>query len=205
MSGRFLAAPFLCGVVLLSRAPWRTPRYVWAFPLSAILVAAASAQGAPLLTDRTFHHDFQDRSGTVDERRVYYQYTGLLNAGAGGASEHPWARHAREIVAAGDRVTIWGANGFFGYTVGRRVHVIDPIALGDALLARLPAGPDWRPGHFIRRVPEGYVETAASGENRFAEPGIGALYDRVHLITSGALFSRARLQAIWRLNTGAYA
>src|SRR5207248_4463140 len=171
MSGRFLAAPFLCGVVLLTRAPWRTPRYVWAFPLSVVLLAAASAQGAPLLTDRTFHHDFQDRSGTVDERRVYYQYTGLLNAGAGGASLHPWAQHARDVLTAGDRVTVYIANGMFGFTLGRQVHVIDPIALGDLMLARLPAE-EWRPGHFTRRVPAGYVETIASGDNRLAEPAL---------------------------------
>lgn len=205
MSGRFLAAPFLCSVAVLTRVSWRVPRNVLVFPVSLVLVAAASSQSAPLTTDRTFHHDFQDRSGTVDERRVYYQYTGLLNAGAGGAMQHPWALHAREVIEAGDRVTTYIANGFFGFTLGRQVHVIDPMALSDVLLARLPAGPDWRPGHFPRRVPEGYAETLASGENRIAEPGIAALYETVRLIVSGPLFSKARLKAIWRLNTSGYA
>jgi arabinofuranosyltransferase len=205
MSGRFLAAPFLCGVVLLTRAPWRLPRHLVIVPALVLFAAAASSQAAPLATDRTFHHDFQDRSGTVDERRVYYQYTGLLNAGAGGADAHPWARHAREVLASGERATIYIANGFFGFTLGRRVHVIDPIALSDMLLSRLPAQSDWRPGHFTRRVPTGYLETIASGENRIAEPAIAALYEKVRLIVSGPLFSRARLQAIWRLNTGGYA
>ena len=205
MSGRFLAAPFLAGVVLLTRAPWRLPRHLAVVPALALVAAVVRSQAAPLASDRTFHHDFQDRSGTVDERRVYYQYTGLLNAGSGGAGAHPWARHAREVLASGDRATIYIANGFFGFTLGPRVHVIDPIALSDMLLARLPTESDWRPGHFIRRVPAGYLETIGSGENRIAEPGVGALYERVRLIVSGPLFSRARLQAIWRLNTGGYA
>jgi arabinofuranosyltransferase len=201
MSGRFLAAPFLCSVVLLTRTPWRLPRHLATVPALVLFGAVVSSQADPLATDRTFHHDFQDRSGTVDERRVYYQYTGLLNAGAGGADQHPWARHAKDVLASGDRATIWIANGFFGLTLGPRVHVIDPIALSDMLLARLPAEPDWRPGHFTRRVPTGYLETIASGENRIAEPGLAALYERVRLIVSGRLFSKARLQAIWRLNT----
>src|SRR5207249_4231412 len=128
-----------CSVILLTREPWRVPQYLWIFPVSMILVAAGASQAAPLGTDRTFHHDFQDRSGTVDERRVYYQYTGLLNAGAAGAAQHPWAQHARDVIASGDRATVWIANGFFGFFVGPRVHVIDPRALSDLLLARLPA------------------------------------------------------------------
>jgi len=204
MSGRFLAAPFLCAVVVLTGVPWSVPAYLWTFPLAILIAGGASSQAFPLATDRSFHHDFQDYSATVDERRVYYQYTGLLNAGGGGAAAHPWARHAREVLASGDRVTTYIANGFFGFTLGTSVHVVDPMALGDMLLAHLPAEPDWRPGHFARRVPAGYIETLASGENRIAEPGIAALYDRIHLITSGPLFSRARLWAIWKLNTGGY-
>src|SRR5205823_6764146 len=117
--------------------PTPVPRYVWIFPVSVLLVAAGTSQAAPISTSRTFHHDFQDRSGTVDERRVYYQYTGLLNAGSSGAMQHPWAQHARDVIASGDHVTSWIANGFFGFTLGRRVHVIDPVGLGDVLLARL--------------------------------------------------------------------
>src|SRR5439155_19453776 len=118
MSGRFLAAPFLAGVVLLTRAPLRLPRHLAVVPALALVAAVVSSQAAPLASDRTFHHDFQDRSGTVDERRVYYQYTGLLNAGSGGADAHPWARHAREVLASGDRATTYIANGFFGFTLG---------------------------------------------------------------------------------------
>ena len=204
MSGRFLAAPFLCGVILLTRIRWTLPGYVWAFPIAVMLVAAAGAQVAPFAADRTFHHDFQDRSPTVDERRVYYQYTGLLNAGATGPLDHPWARHGREVLAEGEPVTVWGANGFFGFTVGRRVHVIDPLALGDVLLARLPAESEWRPGHLLRRVPAGYEETLASGEDHVLEPSIAELYERIRLIVRGPLFGKARLLAIWRLNTGGY-
>jgi hypothetical protein len=127
----------------------------------------------------------------------------LLNARSAGAAQHPWAQHARDVLASGDRATVWIANGFFGFFVGPRVHVIDPMSLSDLLLARLPAE-GWRPGHFARRVPAGYVETIASGENRLAEPGLASLYDHVRLIVSGPLFSRARLATVWKWNTGAY-
>jgi len=71
MSGRFFAAPFVCAVIMLVRgAEWsRQPVLAMAVMLVA-LVAAIGSHESSLVTTGRFRHDFTDRDGVVDERRV---------------------------------------------------------------------------------------------------------------------------------------
>ncbi len=46
--------------------------------------------------------------------------------------------------------------------------------------------------------------TLRTGTNQIKDPGLAAYYDQLALITRGPLFSRARLVAIWRMNTGQF-
>jgi hypothetical protein len=172
MSGRFLAAPFVCAVVLLVRRPeWAAEPLLTTSVALLAVVAATSSHQSSLLTDGRFRHDFTDHDGIIDERRVYYPFTGLMSVERRGAElTHPWAQHAREVLASGERVTPCPGAGFFGFTLGPSVYGLDPLALADPLLAHLPARPDWRPGHLGRRIPDGYAETLVSGLNRFADP-----------------------------------
>ena len=111
-------------------------------------------------------------------------------------------------------VIVGAAVGTFGYYAGPGVHVLDLYALGDPLRARLPAersdpllpqflrsatADAWRPGHFVRRIPAGYIATLASGENRLAEPHAAALWEDVARATRGPLFAPGRFGAIARL------
>jgi arabinofuranosyltransferase len=204
MSGRFFAAPFVCAVILLvRRCEWGAePMLAMAIILLAV-VAAISTHESSLLTDSRFRHDFTDRDGIVDERRVYYPFTGLMSLERrGGTLTHPWAQHGREVLASGERVSAYPADGFFGFALGPTVYALDPFALGDALLAHLPAAADWRPGHFGRRIPEGYPATLASGVNEIVEPSIHELYDRLQTVTRGPIWRWRRLREIWRFNTG---
>jgi len=207
MSGRFLAAPFLCAVLLLVRRPeWAAePLLTTSVALLAVVASTPSHQSI-LLTDGRFRHDFTDRDGIVDERRVYYPFTGLMSVERRGSElTHPWAQHAREVLASGERVTPCPAAGFFGFTLGPSVYGLDPFALADPLLAHLPAWPDWRPGHFDRRIPDGYAETLASGVNRFADPAIADFYNRLQIVTREPIWRWRRFREIWRFNTGANA
>jgi len=131
--------------------------------------------------------------------------------------QDPWPEAAQQ---AGEHarltpVGVRGAIGFFGYYAGPGLHVLDYHALGDPLLARLPAvdrdpllaelfprlaARKWRIGHFVRRIPEGYVETLATGRNAIRDPDLAAYYDRLALVTRGPLLDPARLRAIWDLN-----
>ena len=205
MTGRFLASPFLCGVLLLTRTDWPSTRTLMPVPILLAVVAAFSSHESSLVSDGRFRHDFTDHDNLVDERRAYYPFTGLMSIERDtGKLTHPWAQLARDLRARGERVAVFGSDGFFGFSVGPRLHSVDPLGLGDPLLARLPARPDWKPGHFERRIPEGYLETLASGRNQIAETGVAAYYTHVQLITRGPIWDLRRFRDIWRLNTGAY-
>ena len=106
--------------------------------------------------------------------------------------------------ANGHTLTTWGNIGYSGFFAGPDVHILD--ALADPLLARLPARQDlnWRPGHFSRIVPTGYIETLLENRNALADSNLAALYDALHLITQGPLFTTDRWTEIWKVNTGQY-
>jgi arabinofuranosyltransferase len=97
--------------------------------------------------------------------------------------------------------------GMFPFFIGPNVHLIDPLALCDPLLARLPMRPQekWRISHYERDIPVGYIESLEYGENRFENPDLAIYYDKLRLITSGDIWSSERWQAIWGFNTGEYA
>lgn len=116
-------------------------------------------------------------------------------------------------------LVVWGGVGGMGYYLGPTMHVLDYHAIGDPLLARLPAAiPDpvlsmliprlrparWRAGHFCRIIPAGYPETLSTGANHLADPDLARFYDRLTLVTRGPLLDRTRIRAIWELNTGRY-
>jgi arabinofuranosyltransferase len=88
----------------------------------------------------------------------------------------------------------------FGYFAGPAVHVVDVLALGDALLARLPSKPNWRIGHFERPVPAGYIATIETGRNRIEDTTTAMLYERIKAVTQDPLWSRRRWRAIATLN-----
>jgi arabinofuranosyltransferase len=205
MSGRMFSSTFFVAVFVLTRQQWVFEPRLLAVPVMLAIMLGAGATNPDILTGKDFRHDQADRDGIVDERRVYFPYTGLLNVmSTGTALTHPWAEDGRRVVSDGRRVAISGATGFFGFVIGRRAHVIDRFALGDAFLARLPAEPGWNIGHLSRRLPGGYKDTIATGRNVIVEPGVAALYDRISLLTRAPLFSARRLHAIWRLQFGGY-
>ena len=148
-------------------------------------------------------------SGVNDERAYYFPFTGLLrNHDTKGVALHPWARAGR---AAGERVLAGGADasptvrktiGFYGYYAAPELHVIDPLALSDALLARMPVAEHlafWI-GHFPREIPDGYLESLRTGENRITDPQTAELYGTIKTVIRGPLWSRERWRAIWKLN-----
>ena len=95
-----------------------------------------------------------------------------------------------------------------GLDFGPNYYLLDECALADPLLARLPAifKEEWRPGHFKRRVPEGYRESVAAGVNLVKDEQLREFYDHLSRITrSRRLWTADRLWDIWKMNTGGYA
>jgi hypothetical protein len=88
-----------------------------------------------------------------------------------------------------------GVIGFFGFFAPRETYIIDPLALSDAFLSKLPANPVSRIGHFERDVPQGYPEL-------LSDPCLNELKRNIEEITRGAIFSASRWRAIVSVNLG---
>lgn len=203
MSGRFLAAPLLCGALALARAlphaPLR-PVLAGAVVLGAVGLSTITPR-SPLRTDLDYSDVSWDETGIADERAFYFQAQGLWPMlRQGRRPERPGRPETHDH---GDSVLVDRTVGINGYTAGPHVHLIDRYALTDALLARLPVryAPGWRPGHWDRPIPKGYRATLRSGRLQFADPDIQACFQRVRAVHTGPLFTRARWDAMWTLNT----
>jgi tetratricopeptide (TPR) repeat protein len=113
------------------------------------------------------------------------------------------------------------AVGAAGYLAGPRTHVLDYYALGDPLLSRSPSVVNdteygrwmlqmvgdldpqgWRIGHHKRNVPNGYLATIMTGENRIQDRLLAAFYDHLRLVTQGPLWSIRRCAAAIELSFG---
>jgi arabinofuranosyltransferase len=210
MSGRFLAAPLLAAVVVISQVDMAQFKTLPAALIFAAVVGLGLSAPLPSYrTDPPQGMSLVDASGVADERAWYFKDVGLINARRGismpTAIGHPGGLAAR---AASSKdlymVTAVKNVGFFGYYAGPQVYVIDSFALTDPLLARLPAhyDPAWRIGHFRRVLPDGYIQSAYAGKNMLEDPALGAYYEQLLLVTRGSLFNPRRWEAIWKLNTG---
>jgi arabinofuranosyltransferase len=211
MSGRFLAAPFLCAVMHLARQEIREFNFAWAAAMVLVWMGGLAVSPQPTFrTAAEYGADIERAeaiapTGITDERRYYYPQSGLLNARRGvPMPNHKWIDMGHELAASGARFFSTDAAGFIGYAAGPGVHFIDKYGLGDALLSRLPAEVPWRIGHFRRRVPDGYEETVQARRNLIRDPGVAAYYDRLSLITEGPIWSRERWRTIVAMNMGRY-
>jgi arabinofuranosyltransferase len=208
MLGRFLAAPAFLAAALVAR---RAPDTVAACLAGCLAFTGLGlmAHGPNLLSgpDHSRRHPAArvPPSLFTDERAYSYGGFGLLAEARPPYPAMGWS--PASDLAVPDQVLVWGAVGLYGLGHGPRVHVVDEHALTDAFLARLPARRDWepKPGHLIRRIPEGYLESIQSGQNRLEDEGLRRLYEQVTLATRGPLLSPARWRAALGLLLGEHA
>jgi arabinofuranosyltransferase len=205
MSGRFLAAPLLLSVALFASNRWRLTSLGASGLVAAVVLLGSFATTRPPIrsTFDTFAaepRDIYGVGGTDDERAFYSRYTALLRDSR--QLPLPYDADIEKAKAARNtaQVVVVGSVGMYGYFAGPRVHIIDPMGLGDPLTARLPASANWRIGHFERKIPDGYMTTVQTGKNAFTDPTIGRLYEELKRITQDPLWSRRRWQAIWLMN-----
>jgi arabinofuranosyltransferase len=216
MSGRFFASPGFLAVCLLVRTP--VPQWLTQQVRLMVLIAAVAIL-AVLLVIRTMEQpDFTaPANGIADEKRFYYSDNGFLPVlkkwvRTGSEPVHPWGQWGREfksraqivgrpiVVVEGEE----GNAGMPGYYAGQTVHILDSMALTDAFLARLPAIPGARVGHYKRMLPLGYAETVLKAAPSTGVEALRPLLNDVTLVTRAPLFSEGRWDAIWRLLSGRY-
>ena len=214
MAGRALTAPATIAAVGLGSWVYRQ---LHAGPRTPILLSAAGLVSLFLAANTVLLSSVPQNpktrcvvpsTGVVDERKCYYEHTALSqNNRTLRYKEHPYYREGLEWRADEENaLQVSSLVGLGGYAAGPRVTIIDPYALADPLLARLPFSPEggWRIGHFFRPLPRGYRETRRTGVNVIEDPCIRALWDDVRLASEGDLFSVERLRALYRLNTGVH-
>ncbi len=216
MSGRFLTAPLFLSLGALRLVNWPQEGLRGArWRLALLLLPAVLGLSTPYNPVRAWGGRRADQDSRIwvrgrsitDERANYYGSTGLLEALRQGRDmpDHDWARAGMEAREKGPHVTMQGSVGFFGYYAGPEVHVVDLLALGDPLLARLPVtDPNWQIGHFGRRPPAGYLDTLRSGRNEIVDPELAQYYDHLALIVRGDLWDPLRLRTILELSLGVY-
>jgi arabinofuranosyltransferase len=218
MSGRFFAVPMFCSVMLLCAlfAPGlvRCGRAAALVVALLLLITSAVHPLSPLRSSADYdlgriasQRGKRGGWGVTDERAYYYPVGGLLRAGWSGFGLDPIVRGVGAPGADSTAtVRVEEAIGFRGYYAGPGIHFVDPLGLGDLLLARLPARLDIasRPGHFVRVVPTGYLDTLRDGTDRLADPGISRLYAALRCVACDPLWTRRRWEAIWKLHTGQY-
>jgi len=205
MSGRFFAAPFLVAVIILVRL--ELPRNALVGLASAFCAAGLAFGVNPLASDASYRAAQLPGSGVVDERGSYYADRGLLNYTlAKPFPDFPWNERGWQRYNNNFKVQVLDAIGMLGYQGGPYYHVVDKLALPDALLARLPIAGEktWQIGHFRRALPEGYLETLQNGRNQIADANLAAYYDKLCVAIKGDLFAPDRMLELWRLNTGYY-
>ncbi len=208
MSGRFFSAPLLVATVLLMEALLTETPSTKSIILGLTIIMGFASATPTFTRDSTCARTGPRFNGIEDERCFYYEGAGLLRLVRNvPRPPHEWAELGRALRQEGAGVEIGSAIGYLGFFAGPRVHIVDMMGLADPLLARLPTSDleNWRIGHFRRDIPDGYIESIRTEENRIADADLALFYDRIHLITAGDLLDPERLRAIWELNTGQYA
>jgi arabinofuranosyltransferase len=194
MLRQFFAVPVYLAVLLVATACGRVRHRRWfqAAMLGA-LVGAAPKSFVRLAEPRLRVPDF---AGVSDERGVYYRDFGLL------ASTRGWPAVRTYDSSVPIRKTMISCVAHERLSRGADVFIVDPCAIGDPFLARLPPSRNvhWRTGHLMREIPARYRPSVVAGQNLFTDPTLRRLYDDVQAATSAKLLSRRRLHAILRLN-----
>ncbi len=203
MVGRFLSAPLLLAVVLLLHLGRTWPGWRWRphHPRLALL-------GLGLwLFDQTANYGWEPRylnhyrrHGINDQRGYNFMEQGLL-----AVLLNNQGRYYFWDGRLPGRQALTCFIGMNGWRLPLDRPVIDPLALAEPFLARLPSATGRISGHYERALPPGYLASRRDGNNQLVAPALARLYDDVQLATrSPALFSRERWAAIWRLNSGHY-
>jgi arabinofuranosyltransferase len=220
MSGRFLTGALFTASFVLGAA--RLDARV-AFALAAAVLAASGlSPRSPLRAPIDYaqgraSREFIEPTGIADERGYWFTVAGLFsdNRTTEGklhvSKGHPYAQQLRE---KGPKVLRAEGIGYLGYWAGPDVHLVDPMGLSDAFLARLPiyvngefvekeknaanGSRGWRIGHFYRRVPEGYLESLADPSQEIGDPKLAELRREIDLLTRAPLFDGERWRAIAR-------
>ena len=197
MGGRMFSTPFVMAVAMLALSV--RLRWWWNAPVWIVATLALGLHRGWIVSDVHPHAEQRPMS----QHAWMYPFTGwLAETRRVDFSNMPWGEQGLKARSEKHEVVAKCAVGLFGFNAGPGVRIVDPLAIGDGFLSRLPSKKPSYPGHFERAFPDGYLDAVTSGKNQLRDPSLRLLYEKVRLIETGALLDPTRLQAIWSLNTG---
>ena len=213
MLGRFLSSSMVMAIIIMaiiipSNDKRKTAFMMMLFaPVALTSVFIRSPLALTLFSPITYTAPVIDVHGNADERGFYYQYLGLkpvIGPLEGWYQSYRWF-YTGSLVYRNPGIYISCFIGMQPWKGGYQSYWIDPMALSEPFLARLPShSMDARTGHYERAFPPGYLKSKISGTNQLENPELHHLYDDVELAVKGDIWARERWGAIWRLNTGYY-
>ena len=206
-----MAAPFFCTVIIISRCEIFAKKRIWWPVFIALIAAGFISPYTPVLSGSDYDNSDYDvakyNRGISDERGFYYQHSSFLKALKGKKMPSYFTVEQGKILKKdGLRHILAQVIGFMGYYGGPDVYIIDPFALSEPLLARMPV-PDYRKGrvgHYKRNFPQGYLASISAERNLIVSENLSKYYDELCVITQGELFGKKRLVNIWKINTGQF-
>jgi arabinofuranosyltransferase len=208
MMGRLFAVPFFISLIIFSQINWKV------FSKNKIILGIVSIFIVQNIYSNVYEAGFvgsfssEITSKIVVERAFYFNDTSLKNnLRKTGINNQIWAKDGKRFKAENINLVEFGCIGFAGYFAGSSVHIVDDLALSDAFLTQAPimhhyTNINWKVGHLKRKIPRGYLESIASGENRIEDAEMAIRYDKIKLITQAPLFQKERWDAILDLNFG---
>ena len=197
MAGRLFCTPFVMAVAMLAMNV--RLRWWWNAPLWIAVTLALGLQRGWMVLDVHPHAEVRKLS----QHAWMYPFTGWLSPQrVVDFRNMPWAEAGLKAKAEKHAVVAKCAVGLYGFEAGPGVFIVDPLAITDGFLSRLPSKKPAYPGHYERAFPAGYLQTVSTGQNQLGDPALKTLYDQTQLLARAPLFDVARWHAIWSLNTG---
>jgi arabinofuranosyltransferase len=197
MGGRLFSTPFVMATLMLAMNVRQ--RWWWNAPLWIAVTVALGLHRGWMVRDVHPHAEARKMS----QHAWMYPFTGWQSAQrVADFRNMPWAAQGLKARAEKHAVVAKCAVGLYGFSAGPGVYIVDPLAITDSFLSRLPSKKPAYPGHYERAFPAGYLETITTGKNQLNDPVLKAMYDQTQLLSRAPLFDAARWQAIWRLNSG---
>jgi len=203
MAGRFLTAPLVVSLLIIGSTIPRiiasNRNYKYYALVLALVFLATKAEAHFFL--KNYDGSYIDENGIADERSFYYQNLGVRPTLLHGTwLRHDFLREGMNLRRQNEKYFIKCNIGMTPYAAGAKYVFIDPLALSDGFIARLPAAVGGRVGHYERSLPAGYLESRISYKNMMDDPALRRLWDDTHIVFRGEIFTKERFLALFRLN-----